>query len=154
MTFRKCLNVPGATVLLLLGFNCSMHAQGPMPDAPTPFVEPKTTVITTPLRTEGVHKFWDNENRILFAAVVASSAADFAVTRANLQNGGQELNPMVRVFGRSTAGLAINFAGETAGVIGLSYFFHKTNHHRLERLTSMVNIGGTLGAVGYGLAHR
>ncbi len=154
MTFRKCPSVPGATVLLLLGFSCSLHAQGPMPDAPTPAVEPKTTVITTPLRTEVPHKFWDNENRILFAGVVATSAADFAVTRANLQNGGQELNPMVRVFGRSTAGLAINFAGETAGVISLGYFFHKTNHHRLERLTSIVNIGGTLGAVGYGLAHR
>jgi len=90
----------------------------------------------------------------LFAASAALNGADFAVTRANLQSGGEELNPLVRPFGRSTAGLAVNFAGETAGVIGLSYFFHKTGHHRLERIVSLVNIGGSAGAVAYGLAHR
>lgn len=82
------------------------------------------------------------------------NGADFAVTRANLQSGGQELNPMVRVFGRSTAGLAVNFAGETAGVVGLSYLFHKTGHHRLERMVSLVNVGASTGAVSYGLTHR
>jgi hypothetical protein len=80
--------------------------------------------------------------------------ADFAVTRANLQSGGQELNPIVRVFGRSTAGLAANFAGEGAGTVALSYFFHRTGHHKLERMVSVVNIGGSATAVGYGLAHR
>jgi hypothetical protein len=61
---------------------------------------------------------------------------------------------MVRVFGRSTAGLAVNFVGETAGVVGLSYFFHKTGHHKMERMVSVVNIAGSAGAVGFGLAHR
>ena len=61
---------------------------------------------------------------------------------------------MVRVFGRSTAGLAVNFVGETAGVVGLSYFFHKTGHHKLERITSMVNISASAAAVSYGLTHR
>lgn len=105
-------------------------------------------------RFEPAHKFWDRQNRILFVAAAASNAADFAVTRANLQSGGQELNPVVRVFGRSTAGLALNFAGETAGVISLSYFFHKTGHHKLERAVSLVDIGASSGAVGYGLAAR
>ena len=61
---------------------------------------------------------------------------------------------MVRIFGRSTAGLAMNFAGEAAGSMGLSFFFHKTGHHKLERAVSYVNIGGSLGAVSYGLAHQ
>jgi hypothetical protein len=82
------------------------------------------------------------------------NTADFAVTRANLRSGGQELNPVVRVFGQSSAGLAVNFIGETAGVISLSYFFHKTGHHKLERAVSLINIGSSAGAVGYGLAHR
>jgi hypothetical protein len=125
-----------------------------MPDAPSSVAEPVTPLVTTPLRTEAPHKFWDTQNRALFAGVVLSSAADFAVTRANLRCGGQELNPVVRIFGRSTAGLAVNFAGEAAGVISLGYFFHKTNHHRLERLTSIINIGASVGAVSYGLAHR
>jgi hypothetical protein len=102
----------------------------------------------------GKHPFWDRENSVLFAASAAFSAADFAVTRDNLRSGGQELNPVTRVFSGSTAGLALNFAGETAGVVGLSYFFHKTGHHRLERAVSMLNIGGSAAAVTFDLAHR
>jgi len=100
------------------------------------------------------HKFWGRENKILFASVAAGSAADFAVTYTNLSNGGRELNPMTRLFSGSTAGLAANFAGETAGVIGLSYFFHRTGHHKLERLTPLLNVAGSAFAVGYGLSHR
>lgn len=100
------------------------------------------------------HRFWDNQNRILFTTVVALSAADFAVTRANLRNGGKELNPVTRIFSGSTAGLAVNFAGETAGIIGLSYYLHKTGHHQLERITPMLNIGASSFAVVYDLGHR
>ena len=100
------------------------------------------------------HPFWDKQNLTLFSATAALNVADFAVTRANLQQGGTELNPVVRIFGRSTAGLATNFAGEAAGVIALSYLFHKTGHHKLERITSMVNIGASSGAVAYGLTTR
>lgn len=100
------------------------------------------------------HRFWDKQNQILFATVAALSAADFAVTRANLQNGGKELNPVTRLFSGSTAGLAANFAGETAGIIGLSYYLHKTGHHRLERIAPMLNIGASSFAVVYDLSHR
>jgi hypothetical protein len=86
--------------------------------------------------------------------VAALSAADFALTRSILQNGGKELNPVTRLFSGSTAGLAANFAGETAGIIGLSYFFHKTGHHQLERLTPMLDIGASAFAVVYDLNHR
>ena len=100
------------------------------------------------------HRFWDNQNRVLFVTVAALDVADFAVTRANLQNGGKELNPVTRLFSGSTAGLAANFAGETAGIIGLSYYLHKTGHHRLERITPMLNIGASSFAVVYDLSHR
>jgi hypothetical protein len=129
-------------------------AQGPLPDAPMALAEPAAAIVITPRSSETTHKFWDRQNRILFAAAAVSNAADFAVTRANLQSGGQELNPVVRIFGRSTPGLALNFAGETAGVVSLSYFFHKTGHHRLERITPLVNFAASAGAVSYGLAHR
>ena len=127
---------------------------GPLPDAPTPLVEAASPIILTPSSVGAEHKFWDTPNRMLFVAAAAMNGADFAVTRANLQSGGQELNPLVRIFGRSTAGLAANFVGETAGVVGVSYFFHKTGHHKLEKIVSFINIGGSAGAVGYGLAHR
>jgi hypothetical protein len=121
------------------------------PIVPSPVLSSKMDA-PMPARTE--HRFWDRQNDVLFGTVAASCAADFAVTRSNLQNGGRELNPITRVFSGSTAGLAVNFAGETAGVIGLSYFFHKSGHHKLERLTPLVNFGASAVAVTYGLTHR
>ena len=100
------------------------------------------------------HRFLDRDNSILFVASAAFSAADFVVTKNNLHSGGQELNPITRVFSGSTPGLAMNFVGETVGVVGLSYFFHKMGHHKMERMVSMVNIGGSAAAVTFGLTHR
>jgi hypothetical protein len=100
------------------------------------------------------HKFWDKENRILFTSVAALNVADFAVTRNGLQNGARELNPVTRLFSGSTAGLAANFAGATAGNVGLSYLFHRSGHHRLERITSMINIGASTVAVTYSVTHQ
>lgn len=115
----------------------------------------KTSQPATPLpEAPKPQRFWDRDNSILFAASAAFSASDFVVTRDNLRSGGQELNPVTRVFSGSTAGLAVNFVGETAGVIGVSYFFHKTGHHKLERAVSMVNISNSAAAVAFGLAHR
>jgi len=154
----SCFSILRVSTLLsitALTLSSSVCAQRPLPDAPMPFARAVLPMIATPpSRPETSHKFWDKPNQILLAAAAASNAADFAVTRANLQSGGRELNPIVRTFGRSSAGLAINFAGETVGVISLSYFFHKTGHHKLERAVSLVNIGSSAGAVAYGLTHR
>jgi hypothetical protein len=133
-------------------------AEALIPNAPSAVasaaVSPAPIVIVQSPRSEVTHTFWDKQNTFLFAAVTGLNAADFAVTRANLQSGGKEMNPIVRMFGNSTAGLAVNFAGETAGVMGISYFFHRTGHHKLERAVSYLNIGSSAGAVSYGLAHR
>ena len=151
-----------AAVLLMSGAFClSLHGQAliastaaPAPDAPIPSIELVTPTVFTPPVAHSEHKFMDRRNRVLILAAAALNGADFAVTRANLQSGGQELNPLVRPFGTSTAGLAMNFIGETAGVVTLSYFFHKTGHHKLERAVSIVNIGSSACAVSYGLTHR
>jgi hypothetical protein len=90
---------------------------------PTPFVRPAEP-ITLPEASS--HRFWDRKNSLLFASTAALSTADFVATRNNLHNGGRELNPVSRVFAGSTAGLAANFAGETLGIIGVSYLFHKS----------------------------
>ena len=119
-----------------------------------PSIEAFSLVRTAATETSSSCRFWSKKNSARFATAVALSAADFVVTRANLQNGGRELNPVVRVFGRSTQGLAVNFAGQTAGVIGVGYLFHKTGHHKLERITFLVNIGASGAAVAYGLRHR
>jgi hypothetical protein len=100
------------------------------------------------------HKFWDRKNSVLFAATAALSTADFIATRNNLQNGGRELNPVSRVFAGSTTGLAVNFAGETVGVIGVSYLFHRSGHHKLERAVTILNIGASATAVSFDLLHH
>jgi len=157
MTLRKLSErfVFSTAILLMTCVLCpNLLAQGAFPDAPMPSAEPPAAVSITPAPEVGRHKFWDKENWALFAGSAALSGADFAVTRANLQSGGHELNPVVRVFGRSSPALALNFGGETAGVIALSYFFHKTGHHKMERIVSVVNMGASSAAVGYGLSHR
>lgn len=123
-------------------------------DAPTPFVETSTSVVTRPSGLVEEHRFWDKQNCALFVSAAALNGADFAVTRSNLQSGGQELNPVVRIFGRSSAGLAVNFAGETAGVVSISYLLHKAGHHKLERIVSMANIGSSAAAASYSLTHH
>jgi hypothetical protein len=100
------------------------------------------------------HRFWDRQNRTLFAMNAALAGADFAITQRNLNHSGKELNPLTRMLSGSTPGLAANFAMETGGVIGVSYLFHKTGHHKLERMTSCVNLSASAFAVSYGLAHR
>jgi len=110
--------------------------------------------VTEPREQPVPHRFWDGENRILFATVSAFAAADFCATRANLASGGQELNPVTRVLSGSTPGLAANFALETSGVMAISYMFHRTGHHKLERIASLVSISTSATAVGYDLAHR
>jgi len=166
MTLRRFSNLfPLSAAVLVIGALCpALHAQtlpdqtflssAPLPETPTSFIEAAPPVVITPSHGSGEHKFWDRQNRALFIAAAALNGADFAVTRANLQSGGRELNPVVRMFGRSTAGLATNFIGETAGVITLSYFFHKTGHHKLERAVSLMNIASSAGVVTFDLMHR
>lgn len=119
---------------------------------------PASSITPTQLvalrETPSPHRFWDRENSILFATSAAFSAADFVVTRDNLRRGGQELNPVTRLFSGTTPGLAVNFAGETAGVLGVSYVLHRTGHHKMERMVSMLNIGSSAAAVTFDLAHR
>jgi hypothetical protein len=129
-------------------------AQGPSMPATGNLIEAPAAVHVTSFESGDRHKFWDNKNKALFVAVAALSTADFAVTRLNLQHGGIELDPLTRPLAGSTAGLAVNFAAETTSVIAISYFFHKTGHHKLERITSLVNISVSGCAVGYDLMHR
>jgi hypothetical protein len=115
--------------------------------------EPVIAVSTAPGELKP-HRFWDRENAFLFSAVGGMAAADFYVTHANLASGGKELNPVTRVFAGSTPALAANFTLETSGVMAVSYLFHKTGHHTLERTISFISIGGSSTVVAYDLTHR
>ncbi len=157
MTLRTILaKARTAALIASLGLVCSpaLLAQGPLPDAPPAAADGSALAFVSSAPSTQEHRFWDKQNSLLFAAAFALNGADFAVTRSNLQSGGQEMNPLVRVFGRSTMALAANFAGEGVGTVALSYLFHRTGHHKLERSVSYFNISGSVGAVGWGLSHR
>jgi|SRR5579871_1883618 len=143
------LNLGGRAVAQQVSF--AMLSSEAIPAAPSP-APIEYRPFTLPEASS--HHFWDSENTVLFATSAALSGADFYLTRSNLRSGGRELNPVTSMFGSSTAGLALNFAGESVGVVGVSYLFHKTGHHKLERLVSMVNIGSSATAVSFDLAHR
>ena len=154
----EILRPKAAVLLVILGLcgpalaqQVSFSLLQPASIEPNPMVK---SVEPVTLPETPSHRFWDRENTFLFAANAAFSTADFIVTRNNLRNGGQELNPVTRVFSGSTAGLAVNFAGEAVGVVGLSYVFHKTGHHKLERAVSILNIGSSATAVTFDVLQR
>jgi hypothetical protein len=125
-------------------------------EAPSTIALQSNAVVLRPEYIQPGEKqhFWDSKNTALFAAVASLAAGDFFVTRANLSSGGHELNPVARVWGRSSAGLALNFSLEAGAVILTSYCCHRKGHHRIERLPSVINVAGSAAAVFYGLAHR
>jgi len=144
-----------ATVFLVLAaMCCGAFAEESSAAKPAPGTEP--VVVANPVLPEAPapHHFWDKTNGLLFTGVAAMNATDFVETRDNLRSGGKELNPITRLFAGSTAGLAVNFAGSTAATMGISYLFHKTGHHRLERATAAVAMGMSTQAVIYSGSHR
>src|SRR5437762_12959672 len=87
------------------------------------------------------HEFWDRPNIALFTIHAALEATDFGITHQNLSNGGREMNPMAKRLCESrTAGQVVFFAGRTAGVLSLRYFFDKTGHHKGARVIAALAI--------------
>ena len=127
---------PATNALLIEPTPAYPLVQGNLPEAPVP------------------HGFWDKENKVLFSLVAVSTAADFSVTHYNLNRGGAELNPVAHAFVGSTAGQVAYFTAGAASTMGISYLFHRTHHHKLERAASMLQIGSSAFAASYGIAHR
>lgn len=90
------------------------------------------------------HKFWDRENLLLFAGVGASRGLDYASTLNIRRRGINEALLTNSIVDNHPLFAGIE-AGTTAASIGLSYIFHRTGHHTLERWTSAVHMGITIG---------
>jgi hypothetical protein len=98
----------------------------PVPDAPS-----KTE--TQP------HRFWDRTNILLFSGVAVFRGLDYASTRNFMARGRGEILLPDDVVNNS-AGFAALEAAATATSIGISYIFHRTDHHKLERWLSIGHI--------------
>ncbi len=145
--FRDSYVSPTSTATFTAELVRPVHSSG---------IAPAILVVALPPHEKSTsHPFWDRKNRLLLAMNGAMAGADFFTTHRNLkQHNGKELNPVVGMFAGSTPALATNFALETGGVVAISYIFHRTGHHKLERLTSYVNLGASAFAVGYNLSHH
>jgi hypothetical protein len=92
----------------------------------------------------GIHRFWDRENDWLFAGVGAGRALDYASTLNLRRRGIDEIFLTNSIVDNHPLFAGIEVAA-TAASVGVSYIFHRTGHHRLERWTSAVHIGVATG---------
>jgi len=100
-----------------------------------------------PKPSSSEHPFWDRENGLLFAAVGASRALDYFST-LNFRRRGRNEALLTNDIVDNHAAFASIEAAATVASIGVSYLFHRTHHHRLERWTSIVHASlATSGAV-------
>jgi hypothetical protein len=89
-----------------------------------------------------VHRFWDRENILLFSGVAFTRGMDYASTR-NFQARGRKEILLPQDVVNNSAGFASLEAAGTMTSIGISYIFHRTGHHELERWMSIGHISVT-----------
>ena len=95
------------------------------------------------------HPFWDRTNLMLFSGVAIFRGLDYASTRNMQARGREEVLLPDDVVNNSAGFASLELAG-TAASVGLSYWMHRSGHHKLERWVSIVHIGVT----GVGIARN
>jgi hypothetical protein len=94
---------------------------------------------------KNTHRFFDRTNLMLFAGVAAVRALDYTSTEHFRSLGDNEVLLSNSVVDNKPLFAGIEVAG-TALSIGVSYWLHRTGHHKLERWVSIIHIG--VGMVG------
>jgi hypothetical protein len=89
-----------------------------------------------------VHAFWDRTNLWLFAGIAFTRGMDYASTRNMQARGRKEILLASAVVNNSAAFAGLEAAG-TLTSVGISYVFHRTGHHKLERWMSIGHISVT-----------
>lgn len=93
------------------------------------------------------HHFWDRTNILLFSGIAVFRGLDYASTR-NFQARGREEVLLPDDVVNNSAGFASLEAAGAAASVGISYIFHRTGHHKLERWISI----GHISVTGFGVA--
>jgi hypothetical protein len=101
---------------------------------------------SAPRSSTPFHDFLDHGNKIRMGILAGVIAADGISTQAILNGQGgarwREMNPLARPF--VNRGAPGQFAASALGFgfsLGTSYLFHRTGHHRLEKLMLDAAIG-------------
>src|SRR2546426_12818618 len=134
--------------------SCAAAQQLTIPENPSvsePSAHSAMPVIVEPAtRPEApVHLFWDRTNMFLFSGVSIFRGLDYASTR-NMQARGREEILLPDDVVNNSAGFASLEAAATMTSLGISYIFHRTGHHKLERRLSI----GHIGVTGFGVARN
>jgi hypothetical protein len=95
------------------------------------------------------HRFWDRTNVLLFSGVAVFRGLDYASTR-NFQARGRDEILIPDDVVNNSAGFASLEAAATATSVAISYIFHRTGHHKLERWMSI----GHISVTGFGVARN
>jgi len=95
------------------------------------------------------HRFWDRTNILLFSGVAVFRGLDYASTRNFQARGREEVLLPDDVVNNSAGFPALEVAGAATSV-GISYIFHRTGHHKIERWVSIAHIGVT----GFGIVRN
>jgi hypothetical protein len=103
---------------------------------------PPKTLPEAPKASVPVHRFWDRTNILLFSGVAVFRGLDYASTRNFMARGREEILLPDDVVNNS-AGFASLEAAATATSVGLSYWMHRTHHHKIERWISITHISVT-----------
>jgi hypothetical protein len=114
-------------------------ATGPSETAPQ-----ISDVVPQAIPPQATHRFWDPTNDMWFAGVGAARALDYASTLNLRRRGLDEIFLTNSIVDNHPLFGGIE-AAATAASIGVSYLFHRTGHHRLERWTSIVHFSVALG---------
>jgi hypothetical protein len=81
---------------------------------------------------------------LLFAGVAAGRGLDYASTRNLRRRGINEVFLTNSIVDNHALFAGIEVSA-TAASLGVSYLFHRTGHHRLERWTSAIHAGVAIG---------
>jgi hypothetical protein len=119
----------------------------PSPDESIPKqpVEPAPPTLPQP----ETHAFWDRENILLFSGIAVFRGLDYASTRNMQARGRKEILLAPEVVNNSAAFASLEAAG-TMTSVGISYIFHRTGHHKLERWLSI----GHISVTGFGVVRN
>ena len=125
-------------VLLMTLFLIPFPAQAQQPTTPSSAPAP---IPDAPSKNRP-HAFWDRTNVLLFSGVAAFRGLDYASTRNFLARGRDEILIPDDIVNSSAAFASLE-AAATLSSVGLSYWMHRANHHKIERWISIVHIGVT-----------
>jgi hypothetical protein len=125
---------------LILAFSVLFASPGRAQTADPPYIG----VSETPAPG---HRFWDGTNILLFSGVAVFRGLDYASTR-NFQARGRTEVLIPDDVVNNSAGFAALEAASAATSVGISYIFHRTGHHKMERWLSI----GHISVTGFGVA--